>query len=123
MRAYPLHGVERAHHAAVPGGERGPHGGLDLRHERPQRVGAERALHELADAEVVVALVEEERRRPDHALLAPRVRRLEQVRLRHQHEPRRLRACQHHARAPEKVRLEDLAVPAAHKSHAVRRRQ
>jgi len=104
--------MEGAGDAAFPPAERGRHGGLDVGHEGAERVGADPALDQAAQAEVIVALVEEEGLRPDHALLARRVRRLEQVRLGHQHHPRRLRACQDHARATQHVRLEHLAVPA-----------
>jgi hypothetical protein len=108
---YPLHGMEGAGDAAFPPVERGRHGGLDVGHEAAERVRAKPALHEAAQAEVVVALVEEEGLRANHALLARWVRRFEQVRLRHQHHPRRLRARQDHAGATQHVCLEHLAVP------------
>jgi hypothetical protein len=104
--------VEGAGDVAVPRAQRVGGGGLDVRDEGAERVGGERALHEAAQAEVVAALVEEERLGPDEPLLAGRVRRLEQVRLRHQHEVSRVGAPQHHARAAQQVRLEDVAVPA-----------
>jgi hypothetical protein len=109
---HPLHGVEGARLAAFPPAQRGRHGGLDVGHQGAERVGAEPSLHDAAHAEVVVALVEEERLGPDHALLARRVRRPEEVRPGHEHHARRLRGRQDHARAAQHVRLEDLAVPA-----------
>jgi hypothetical protein len=103
-----LEGVDEA---AVPGLERAQRDGLDGRHGAADGLGGESPGDEAAEVGVVVALLEEDGLRPQHALLARREGGLEEVGLRDEHEARRLRAGHHHAGAAQDVRLEDLPVP------------
>lgn len=64
---------------------------------------------------MVWALMEKQGGGADHLLLALRVSRLEQIRIRNQHEPRRLGASQHHAGAPQDVRFEHIPISATYK--------
>lgn len=56
-------------------------------------------------------MVKEEGGGADHLLLALWVSGFEQIRVRDKHEPGRLRAAQHHARAAQDVRFEYLTIP------------
>lgn len=104
--------MEGAEFSAVPGAEEGDNEAFDVGDDAAEGVRGDNGLDVLAEAEVVVALVEEEGPGADQPLLARGIRRLEEVRLRHQHELGGLRARQHHTGAAQQVRLEDLTVPA-----------
>ena len=75
--------------------------GFNISNSFVEGVWGERIVDKFLELGVVDTLVKEERRGTDQLLLALRVRRLEQLRVRHQHVPRRLRARHHHARAPQ----------------------
>ena len=77
----------------------------------PNGVERERGLDELSEPEMVISLVEKQRRGTDEAFLAFGVSGLEEVGLSHKHELGRLWARQHHTRTPQDMGLEDLAVP------------
>lgn len=109
---YHLHFVQRVDDGAIsPSVQEREDDALDLGDRPFNGRRKERSLNELLEPGVISPLVKEDSVRSDHPLFARGIRRLEQVRLAHQHHPRRLRARHHHARAPQYVRLEHVPVP------------
>lgn len=91
-------------------GNRGSRG-IDMGHQISNSIKGERSLNKLPQSDMVVSLVEKQRRGTNQTLFAFRVGGLEQVWLSHQHKLCSLRASQHHTWTPKNMGLENFSIP------------
>ena len=108
---YCFHFLESGDEVSIQWAEGVDGDGLDVGDDVLDGLGGEGSEHELPELGVVVACVEEDGLLSQHPLFASRECGLEEMSIRHQHLPRRLRARDHHAGVAQYVALEYGAIP------------
>lgn len=105
-----MEGVDDFPRAPWLWGNRGSRG-IDMGHQISNSIKGEGSLNKLPQSDMVVSLVEKQRRGTNQTLFAFGVGGLEQVCLSHQHKLCSLRASQHHTWTPKNMGLENFPIP------------